>query len=61
MLVRSHDPGVLTLAVHALVILVLAVVLAPLMALRLTFAPLVEWLIRATDGLTDALAERLSR
>ena len=58
---RFHEPGLGTLLVHGVVILLLAVAMTPLLALRLIAAPLAEGLIRVTDRLGDALAERLTR
>jgi hypothetical protein len=58
---RTRDPGLGTLLVHGVVILGAVLILAPLMVLRVLVGGLSELLIRLTDGLNDALADRLSQ
>jgi hypothetical protein len=56
---RFPSPGFWTLAVHFMTLAVLAVCLLPVLLLRIVVAPAAEGLIRASDGLHDALVERL--
>lgn len=56
---RLYEPSLGTLAVHFLLIALLTLILAPLIAVRVVLAPLTEAVIRATDNVHDALAERL--
>lgn len=56
---RVYTPGFWTLATHFLMVAVLAVCWLPVVSLRAVIAPLAEVLIRASDNLHDALAERL--
>lgn len=58
---HSHNPGVLTLAGHLLVIALASAALAPLFLLRLILAPLTEAVIRVSDAVSDVLVDRLSR
>jgi hypothetical protein len=56
---RFQAPGFWTLATHFLTLAALAACLLPVLLLRAVVAPAAEGLIRASDGLHDALVERL--
>ena len=60
-LVRSHDPGLLTLLGHGLATAVLAALWLATTLLRALLAPAAELAIRLNDLIADALAERLDR
>lgn len=60
-LTRTRDPGLGTVVVHGVAMFVLVLMLAPLIVLRVGVCGLGELLIHATDGLQDALADRLNR
>jgi hypothetical protein len=57
--VRFREPGFWTLTAHFASIIVLFILILPITFLRVIFAPVAEGLIRASDGLGDALSERL--
>lgn len=56
---RFQTPGFWTVAVHFVTVVALFAALLPLVVLRAAISPIAEILIRATDNLHDALAERL--
>lgn len=57
---RIETPGLATLAVHFLVVVLLLAVLAMLWPFRAVTALVAEGLIRVTDSVSDMLTERLN-
>ena len=56
---RFYTPGFWSLVFHVLALAVLMLLVIPVTLLRMIVAPVAEWLIGASDGLHDALVERL--